>query len=155
MVSRAISIFAVLLCAAVFAPAWQQDHPMNPSSWSGVIINSGCTAEEAFAEADKCFEQRGPGAKVAFYNDTTRQILDVDAQDQARRYFGDAVTVEGTLDGGTIHVSAIKKLTAIGLEAGRKAPEFSARDQFGREQNLATLKGLKGTVLLFFRSADW
>jgi hypothetical protein len=65
------------------------------------------------------------------------------------------VTVEGTLDGNTIRVMQIKQLTAIGLEVGHKAPPFSARDQFGREQNLATLKGPKGTVLLFFRSADW
>jgi peroxiredoxin len=45
--------------------------------------------------------------------------------------------------------------TSIGLEVGQKAPEFSARDQFGGEQTLETLKGPKGTVLLFFRSADW
>jgi len=76
-------------------------------------------------------------------------------RDQARRYFGDSVTVEGTLQGNSIQVAAIKKLTSIGLEVGQRAPEFSARDQFGREQNLETLKGPKGTVLLFFRSADW
>jgi peroxiredoxin len=35
------------------------------------------------------------------------------------------------------------------------APDFSASDQFGRKQSLATLKGKNGTVLLFFRSADW
>jgi peroxiredoxin len=38
---------------------------------------------------------------------------------------------------------------------GRKAPAFTARDQFGQEQSLDTLKGPNGTVLLFFRSADW
>jgi len=38
---------------------------------------------------------------------------------------------------------------------GQKAPAFSARDQFGKLQNLDTLKGPNGTVLLFFRSADW
>jgi peroxiredoxin len=45
--------------------------------------------------------------------------------------------------------------TSIGLDVGQKAPSFSARDQFGREESLETLKGPKGTVLLFFRSADW
>ena len=128
---------------------------MNPRSWSGVIINSGCTVDEAFAESDKCFEKRGPGAKLSLYDDTIRQIYDLDAQDEAVRYFGDSVTVEGTLQRNTIHVAEIKKLTSIGLEVGQKAPAFSARDQFGREQNLETLKGPKGTVLLFFRSADW
>ena len=128
---------------------------MNQASWSGVIINSGCTADEAFAEADKCFEQQGPDAKVSLYNDTTRQIYDLDPHDQALHYFGRSVTVEGTLEGNSILVTQIRKLTAIGLEVGSKAPAFSVADQFGREQNLGTLKGPKGTVLLFFRSADW
>ena len=147
-----------LLCCTGPAWAWQQNNvnptSVNPTSWSGVIINSGCTADEAFAEADKCYEKRA-GAKLSFYNDTTRQIFDLDAQDQAARYFGDSVTVEGTLEGSAIHGAVIKKLTSIGLEVGQKAPAFSARDQFGREHNLESLKGPKGTILLFFRSADW
>jgi len=49
----------------------------------------------------------------------------------------------------------LKLHTSIGLAIGLKAPAFSARDQFGRQQTLETLKGPKGTVLLFFRSADW
>jgi peroxiredoxin len=52
-------------------------------------------------------------------------------------------------------VASLKMHTSIGLEVGQKAPAFSARDQFGEEQTLETLKGPKGTVLLFFRSADW
>lgn len=48
-----------------------------------------------------------------------------------------------------------KDRPAIGAEAGTKAPAFEARDQFGHEQTNETLKGRNGTVLLFFRSADW
>jgi len=44
---------------------------------------------------------------------------------------------------------------SIGLQAGQKAPEFTLRDQFGQEQSNETLRGSNGTVLLFFRSADW
>ena len=124
-------------------------------SWSGVIVNSNCTAEEAFAESPKCFENRGPAVTLSLYNDTTRAIYVLDPQDQAAGHLGDSVTVEGTLQDKTIQVTSIKMLTAIGLDVNQKAPEFSARDQFGNEQNLATLKGPKGTVLLFFRSADW
>ena len=43
----------------------------------------------------------------------------------------------------------------IGLEIGQQAPAFALMDQFGHEQSYKTLKGPKGTVLLFFRSADW
>ena len=41
------------------------------------------------------------------------------------------------------------------LETGKKAPAFSLEDQFGTIQTLKTLKGKNGTILLFFRSADW
>jgi cytochrome oxidase Cu insertion factor (SCO1/SenC/PrrC family) len=44
---------------------------------------------------------------------------------------------------------------ALGLEVGQQAPAFALSDQFGHEQSNETLKGSKGTVLLFFRSADW
>ena len=45
--------------------------------------------------------------------------------------------------------------SSIGLRIGEKAPTFRARDQFDHDQSNGTLKGSKGTVLLFFRSADW
>ena len=44
---------------------------------------------------------------------------------------------------------------SVGLEIGQQAPAFALRDQFGHEQSNQTLRGSKGTVLLFFRSADW
>jgi hypothetical protein len=44
---------------------------------------------------------------------------------------------------------------SAGLEVGLQAPAFVLPDQFGRQQSNDTLKGAKGTVLLFFRSADW
>ena len=44
---------------------------------------------------------------------------------------------------------------AVGLEISQQAPAFVLFDQFGHEQSNETLKGSKGTVLLFFRSADW
>jgi len=44
---------------------------------------------------------------------------------------------------------------SFGLGTGEKAPAFAARDQFDREQSNETLRGSNGTILLFFRSADW
>ncbi len=123
-------------------------------SWSGVIINSGCTADEAFAEAAKCTDNLR-GTRLVLYDDTTRQIFDLEPQTQAAGHLGDAVTVRGALEGNTIEVSFLERLTSIGLSPGQKAPAFSARDQFGREQTLESLNGPHGTILLFFRSADW
>jgi hypothetical protein len=127
----------------------------NSGSWSGVIINNNCTPDEAFAEAPKCTEKDVPGARLVLYDDTTRQMYMLDPQDQAIGHLGDSMTVTGTLEGNTIRVASLKMHTSIGLAVGQKAPDFSARDQFGKLQTLETLKGRKGTVLLFFRSADW
>ena len=134
--------------------ASRADSP-NFGSWSGVIMNNNCTADEAFAEAPKCTEKDVPGAKHVLYDDTTRQMYLLDPQDEAIGHLGDSMTLTGTLEGNTVHVASLKMHTSIGLEVGQKAPAFSARDQFGEEQTLETLKGPKGTVLLFFRSADW
>jgi hypothetical protein len=43
----------------------------------------------------------------------------------------------------------------IGLLPGDAAPTFKARDQYGHDQGNKTVAGANGTVLLFFRSADW
>ena len=42
-----------------------------------------------------------------------------------------------------------------GPEVGQKIPYFRARDQFGRWQDFNSIRGQKGVVLLFNRSADW
>jgi len=53
------------------------------------------------------------------------------------------------------HSTSDNVAPSIGLEIGQRAPAFALPDQFGHEQSNETLKGSKGTVLLFFRSADW
>ncbi|MBI5085619.1 MAG: hypothetical protein HZB13_13590 [Acidobacteria bacterium] len=42
-----------------------------------------------------------------------------------------------------------------GPEVGQKIPAFEAMDQNGKLQTLESLRGPKGLVLLFVRSADW
>jgi hypothetical protein len=44
---------------------------------------------------------------------------------------------------------------AVGLQVGQQAPTFASRDQFGHAASNDTLRGTNGTILLFFRSADW
>jgi len=95
-----------------------------------------------------------PGAKLALYDDTNRVMYGLEPQESVTAHLGDSVTVRGTLNGDTIRVSSVE-LMSIGLAVGQKAPAFSVHDQFGHVQTLDTLKGTKGTVLLFFRSADW
>jgi hypothetical protein len=150
-----ILIFALALLFASRIAMAQQDSTTGSGPWSGVIINSGCTADEAFAEDAKCTAKDAPGTKLVLYDDTTRQMFVLDPKELAVGHLGDSVTVSGTVDGNTLHVASFKMLTDIGLAVGQKAPPFTAHDQFGHPQSLDTLKGPNGTVLLFFRSADW
>jgi hypothetical protein len=147
---------AALLSIAPLALAEQnnaRDSATKSGSWSGILVSSSCNADEAFAESPEC-TKNVPDAKLALYDDTNRVMYGLEPQALVTAHLGDTVTVRGTLDDGTIQMASIE-LMSIGLAVGQKAPAFSARDQFGRIQTLDTLKGTNGTVLLFFRSADW
>src|SRR2546423_15113924 len=130
-----------------------QNNPTKSGSWSGILVSSSCNADEAFAESPEC-TKNVPGAKLSLYDDTNRVMYGIEPQASVSAHLGDTVTVRGTLDDDTIRIASIE-LMSIGLAVGQKAPAFSARDQFGRVQTLDSLKGTNGTVLLFFRSADW
>ncbi len=65
---------------------------------------------------------------------------------------------------GSLMTSSSSSQSAAGQESataqagpsiGDTAPAFTAHDQFGKEQNNKSVAGANGTVLLFFRSADW
>jgi hypothetical protein len=154
MMKRAFLSLLVLSFATSFAVAGQTNKA-NSGAWSGAIVYSSCDADEAFAESPECYKT-APGAQFSLYDDTNRVMYSLEPQGLATGHLGDSVTVHGTLDEATatIHVASIE-LMSIGLAVGQKAPPFSLRDEFGRTQTLDTLKGPKGTVLLFFRSADW
>ena len=42
-----------------------------------------------------------------------------------------------------------------GIEVGQPIPPFRLGDQFGKQQDFNSIKGHRGAVLIFFRSADW
>jgi hypothetical protein len=161
--SRAQLLFSfLLLCSTVFATVLSgqarqnpsiQSNAANPAAWSGILVSSACNADEAFNESPECTKSV-PGAKLALYDDTNRVMYGLEPQDRVTAHLGEGVTVRGTLDNDTIQLASIE-LMSIGLAVGEKAPALSARDQFGQLQTLDTLRGANGTVLLFFRSADW
>ena len=153
--------YSLLYLATIFSlvspAAAGQDKTANsaakPGTWSGILVSSACNADEAFAESPECMKDV-PGAQLALYDDTNRVMYGLDPQEKIAAHLGDTVTVRGTLDEDAIRVASVE-LMSIGLAVGQKVPAFSARDQFGKVQTLVTLRGANGTVLLFFRSADW
>src|SRR5262245_38661640 len=44
---------------------------------------------------------------------------------------------------------------ATGPEVGQKIPAFRAPDQNGKMQDFNSIRGPKGAMIVFFRSADW
>jgi hypothetical protein len=150
--AKQLFLWLALLYSASTAPAGQINN-MKPLSWSGILVSSSCSADEAFAESPECTKDV-PGAKLALYDDTNRVMYGLEPQEFLVAHLGDTVTVRGALKADTIQVASAAPMS-IGLAPGQRAPALSARDQFGRAQTLDTLRGANGTVLLFFRSADW
>jgi len=149
----AMSVFTCVLFISAQQNNSMQNPPTKPDRWSGYLVSSACNADEAFNESPECFKTV-PGAKIALYDDTNRVMYALDPQEKVSAHLGEAVTATGTLDGETIRLASLAPM-AIGLAVGEKAPAFSIADQFGHVQTLDSLKGSNGTVLLFFRSADW
>ena len=148
-------LFLCLYTAFLAAPLAliAQPNTKTSGSWSGTLVSSACNADEAFNESPECTKNVA-GANMALYDDTNRVMYGLEPQKSVTAHLGDSVTVQGTLDGDSIQVSSIRPMS-LGLAVGEKAPAFSIHDQFGKVQTLDTLKGANGTVLLFFRSADW
>ena len=56
----------------------------------------------------------------------------------------------------TLTVSAAQvDISRLGLQVGDHGLDWRLVDQQGRVQTLKTVAGPKGTMLVFFRSADW
>lgn len=56
---------------------------------------------------------------------------------------------------GPVWAQTTVDTSKIGPQIGATVPPFSGVDQSGRTQDLRTLSGPKGLMLVFNRSADW
>lgn len=56
---------------------------------------------------------------------------------------------------GAVQQAQTVDVMRLGPQAGEKAIAFRLPDQHGREQTLTSVAGPNGTMLVFFRSADW
>jgi hypothetical protein len=55
----------------------------------------------------------------------------------------------------TLQAAPAVDLQSIGPKVGDSAPDFTLPDQRGTPRTLSSLSGPKGTMLVFYRSADW
>jgi cytochrome oxidase Cu insertion factor (SCO1/SenC/PrrC family) len=64
------------------------------------------------------------------------------------------VVVAAVVLGGVV-LPAQTDIASLGPQVGQRAIDFSLPDQNGRLVTLKSIAGPKGTMLVFFRSADW
>jgi hypothetical protein len=64
-----------------------------------------------------------------------------------------ALAVSGTI---TVAQTALAPdISTLGPQVGQTVPPLDGVDQFGRRHTLSSIAGSRGTMLVFFRSADW
>ncbi len=54
-----------------------------------------------------------------------------------------------------VSAAGFAQTKTVGPEVGTRFPQFSLPDQNGKIQTFESIKGPKGAVLVFYRSADW
>jgi hypothetical protein len=85
-------------------------------TWSGVVTNDKCGAKDASAKGAACTKGcvTNKGAKLALYDTDNKKVYVLEPQEKATGHEGHDVTVQGTLDGDTIHVTSITMNPAKG-----------------------------------------
>jgi hypothetical protein len=85
-------------------------------SWSGVITNDMCGAKDASSAKAECTAKcvKSHGAKYALYDEADKKVYILEPQQKADGHAGHQVTVKGTLDGDTIHVTSLAMNTTKG-----------------------------------------
>jgi len=103
MAKRLLICSAALLFVAGLTLAGQ-----DTMKWTGVITNDMCGAKDASPAGAECTKECvKKGAKLALYDAATKKVYVLDPQEKATGHEGHTVTVEGTLDGDTIHVTSL------------------------------------------------
>ncbi len=64
-----------------------------------------------------------------------------------------ALLLSGSMTAG--QAPAAPDISKLGPQVGTTVPPFAGVDQFGKPRTLGSSAGPKGTMLVFFRSADW
>jgi hypothetical protein len=71
-----------------------------------------------------------------------------------RRFSLHALLMVALAAGAVAHQAQVD-IDALGPQVGAPIPAFSGVDQFNRTQSLESVAGPEGTMVVFFRSADW
>jgi len=98
---------AVLFAASVAFTA--QKDAAKTGTWSGWITDAMCGAKGANAGHASCAAKsvKELGGKFALYDTDAKKSYILDPQEKAAENLGHPVTITGTLEGDTLHVTSI------------------------------------------------
>ena len=70
------------------------------------------------------------------------------------------MTTKFTLTGALVAVALAQQpaevdVTRLGPQVGARVADFTLKDHRGETRSIRSVAGPKGTMLVFFRSADW
>jgi hypothetical protein len=106
MIKRSLLCVAAMLFMVSFGRSADQ------GTWKGYVSDDKCGVKgtegssAALAEcANKCVKERG--AKYALYDPNSKKVYVLDPQDKVAPHAGHFVSVKGTLEGDTIHVTSL------------------------------------------------
>ncbi len=115
MMKRILMVGVAILFAASLGIAQEKTTGKDKTkggTWHGWVTDTECGAKgtktDHAACAKKCVDEKG--AKYALYNTADKKVYVLDPQDQAAAHAGHHVTVKGTLEGDTIHVTNISMM---------------------------------------------
>jgi hypothetical protein len=108
----AIMVRRLMLCAGAIlfigGLSMAGQNAAKNGTWSGIVTNDKCGAKDASEQGAGCTKGCvARGAKLALYDTDNKKVYVLDPQDKATGHEGHDVTVQGTLDGDTIHVTSI------------------------------------------------
>jgi hypothetical protein len=116
MVKRLLMSLVALLFVAGLTVSGQDKG--KSGTWTGVITDDNCGAKMSKGDAactKKCVSTKG--AKLALYDEASKDVYVLDPQEKITGHEGHHVTVKGMLDPATktIHVSSLSMKPASGL----------------------------------------
>lgn len=111
MLKRAMLLGAAVLFATASYAAPQAESAAKAKSWSGYITDAKC-ATNAKARTDEACVKKcvAAGEKLVLYDTMNHKVYQLDPQSEVSDHASHHVRVSGTLDGDTIHVTAVKMI---------------------------------------------
>lgn len=111
MLKRAMLLGAAVLFATASYAAPQAASTAKAKSWSGYITDAKC-AMNAKARTDEACVKKcvAAGEKLVLYDTMNHKVYQLDPQSEVSDHASHHVRVSGTLDGDTIHVTAVKMI---------------------------------------------